>query len=136
MVLQAKWSTRRLAAQQGEQDCLALRCNEFPEKGERGCCIFDAASQLAMVAVCRGASVDQQHAEAKYGEISLTEKPPFTRGEGSVNEMFPNMSEAAHLQSNTAEDQATANARLSKDMRAQGGSKDEELESNLHNKGP
>jgi hypothetical protein len=45
-----------------------------------------------------GPAKSRAHAEAKYQEIMKTEKPHFPHGEESINEMFPDMREAAKLQ--------------------------------------
>jgi hypothetical protein len=45
-----------------------------------------------------GPAKSRAHAESKYQEIMDTEKPHFPHGEQSVNEMYPDMREAAKLQ--------------------------------------
>lgn len=45
-----------------------------------------------------GPAKSRAHAEAKYQEIMDAEKPHFPHGEQSVNEIFPDMREAAKLQ--------------------------------------
>jgi hypothetical protein len=71
--------------------------------------------------VSGGAAADRPHANAKYAEISGTEKPHFPKGEQSVNELFPDMAEAAKLQNKGARTN---------------GDNDGELQKNLHEKGP
>ena len=65
-----------------------------------------------------GPATDRAHAEAKYEEISATEKPNFPKGEQSVNEQFPDMAEAAKLQNIGGQKQ------------------DVKLDKNLHEMGP
>lgn len=65
-----------------------------------------------------GPAKDRAHAEAKYEEIRRAEKPHFPKGEESVNEMFPDMAEAAKLQN------------------VGGQKQDVKLDKNLHEMGP
>ena len=50
-----------------------------------------------------GPAASRAHAQAKYQEIADTEKPHFPRGEQSVNELYPDMTEAAKLQNQGGE---------------------------------
>ncbi|KAI7841377.1 hypothetical protein COHA_004995 [Chlorella ohadii] len=62
------------------------------------------------------------NAEAKYQEISDTEKPHFPKGEQSVNDKFPDMHEAASLQSNTPERQMAESERIRCELHGAGSS--------------
>ncbi|KAL4458686.1 hypothetical protein ABPG75_013551 [Micractinium tetrahymenae] len=98
-----------------------------------------------------GPAGSRENAEAKYGEISDTEKPHFPAGERTVQEMYPDMGTAASEQSNTPDQQRAENERIRRELRGPGAgaggstagtpgmeasSSEDTLYENLHNKGP
>ena len=96
----------------------------------------------------RGASVDATHARAKYDEIADAEKRHYPSGERSVNDLFPDMAAAAKAQSSGEGQQRATNAAIVEELRGGSGrggggeavrqerEREQELQSNLHDKGP
>lgn len=69
-----------------------------------------------------GAAVDRKHAQATYDEI---DEQLTVQDQRSINDRFPDSSEAAMSQSHSVQSQHDTNKEIKRDM-----------ENNLHNKGP
>ncbi|KAI3436007.1 hypothetical protein D9Q98_002064 [Chlorella vulgaris] len=60
--------------------------------------------------------LSEDMAQAKYDEVAAAEKSSFPKGEGSVNELFPDMKVAAQEQSNTPERQHQENEDIRREL--------------------